>query len=122
LRCEKLDFVQHHFDVFALLVEKGLALLELSQERFELVPLVFREIVKVEQLLDFLQAEAQTLASQRELQTHSIPLRKDAARAFPGRVQQSFVLVMANCASGHSEFPREVRYSICRAHLCYAVK
>jgi hypothetical protein len=75
---KEVDLIQHDRDVLALLLETGPAPLELRQELLELLALVPRHVVQLEQLADLRQREAQASLSRtrsRLVNTRALPSR-----------------------------------------------
>src|SRR3990172_10036136 len=101
---EKCDLVQHHLDIFALLLDHFAPALELGHEFLQLLLLVARQVVEIEKFADLSQAEAEALAAQRELQAHPVAAAEEAVRAFPAGGEQALILVMPDGAGGDVEF------------------
>src|SRR3954468_4890344 len=87
------DLFQRHADVVKLQLDLLAMGAQHREERLELRRGVRRRVVHVDQLLDLLQAQAQALAAQRELEAGALALRIHAVAAGALRLQQADVLV-----------------------------
>src|SRR5262249_28334098 len=116
LRGEEVDLVQHDGDVLALLFQARPSPLELAQEFLELLALVPRDIVQLEQLADLRKRESQALAPQGKLEADPVAAAEDPGGAFPAGADQPLVLVEADRACGHFELRGELGYRISFRH------
>jgi hypothetical protein len=116
LRSEKLDFVQHHLDVFPLLFEDGAAALQFPQKFSKLTFLIARNIVQLEQLSDFVQAETQSLAAERELEADTIAICENTTETVAFGIQEPLVFVVPYRASGDTKFFGQLRNTEGRLH------
>jgi len=124
LTLKHVDFAKHHFDVLKLLSQRGATLAKHIEEAVKLRLGVAGAAVHVENLLDFGQREAETLAAQLELQARSVcpGIHPGASGAVRG--QQALIFVKADGARRDVEFARQLGNRICAfgVHECCAAR
>src|SRR6185503_10360070 len=100
---EEVDLGDHHLDILALLLEQRAPALQPHQEGLELLLLVARNVVKLEQLADLREGKTETLAAERELETGAIAVAENPGRTGPRGTEKTLVLVEPYGAGGYSK-------------------
>ena len=105
---EKVDFIEHDFDVFTLLFELRTTTFQFDGKFVQLAAFVVGEVIQLEQFTQLAEGKPQALAAQGQFEADAVAVAVDAVDAFASRRDQPLIFVMTQGSGGDTEFPGEL--------------